>query len=224
MKTNTALLIFARTASEESKHKSFRASEAFFQYQNKQILRLADSSGKDFYWIDEHAQVGKNFEQRYLNAIQSIFNKGYKQVISVGNDSPELNLNHLLKAIESLQHNDMCFGPSKDGGFYLWGLKREHFEKKRYLDFAWKTKDLLSEILAELKQQNVTVSCIQTLTDLDRREDALLLLNKTQITSQLKSILFQILHQDIELYLYYPPKLKPRFTDVYFNKGSPLAA
>lgn len=224
MKTNTALLIFARTASEESKYKSFQASETFFEYQNKQLLRLAKTSGLDFFWIDEQAQIGNNFEQRYLNAIQWVFDKDYKQLISIGNDSPELSLTHLYHAIESLKHNDMCFGPSKDGGFYLWGVKKELFKKEKFLDFPWKTKDLLTEILAELNQQHMSVFCLQKLIDLDYREDAFLLINKAYIASELKAVLVQILNQSKNLYSYYPPKLKPRFTSVYYNKGSPLAA
>lgn len=224
MKTNTALLIFARTASEESKHKLFHASKAFFEYQNKQVLRLAKTTGLDYFWIDEHQQTGEDFEQRYLNAIQTVFDKDYGQVISIGNDSPELNLTHIHQAIESLKHNDMCFGPSKDGGFYLWGTKKEFFRKEDFLGFAWKTKDLLSEILNKLKQKSISVSCIQSLVDLDHREDAFLLLKKAHFDFQLKAILVQILYQNKGIYLYHPPKLKFKFTSVYYNKGSPVAA
>lgn len=224
MKTNTALLIFARTATEESKYKSFKASEAFFDYQNKQVLQLAKISGLDFYWIDEHKQRGGNFAQRYLNAIQNIFDKGYQQLISIGNDAPELNSNHLQQAVMSLNYQDMCFGPSKDGGFYLWGVKKPFFKKENFLDFSWKTKDLLSEILGELDKKCISVSCIDTLIDLDRREDAFLLLNTGKIALQLKIILVQILNLNKALYLVYKPYLKTRFTNVYYNKGSPLAA
>lgn len=224
MKTNTALLIFARTAFEESKHKSFKASKAFFNYQNKKILRLAKKSGLNYVWIDERAQTGENFEQRYLNAIQTIFDEGFEQVISIGNDSPELSLSHFRQAIDSLKQKDMCFGPSKDGGFYLWGIKKRLFKKQNFLDFSWKTKDLLSEILSELDKKCISVSCIDTLIDLDRREDAFLLLNTGKIALQLKIILVQILNLNKDFYLVYQPYPKTRFTNVYYNKGSPLAA
>jgi len=111
-----------------------------------------------------------------LNAIQYIFDKGYQRVISIGNDTPGLELKHILKASELLEHNSMCFGPSKDGGFYLWGVKKDSFEKKSFLNFKWNTEDLLPEILSELTYNSIQFDCIETLIDLDCNEDAFLLL------------------------------------------------
>ncbi|WP_127845834.1 TIGR04282 family arsenosugar biosynthesis glycosyltransferase [Psychroflexus aestuariivivens] len=222
MRTKTALLIFARTASEESKHKTFKASEALFDYQNKQVLKLAKTSGLDYFWIDEHKQRGENFAHRYLNAIQGVFDKGFEQVISIGNDTPELNLNHLQCAVKSLDCKDMCFGPSRDGGFYLWGVKKSFFNKEKYLHFSWKTKDLLSEILLYLEQQSFTVDCISTLMDLDYREDAISLLQKSRLTFQIKVILFQILNQNQNNFTHSSTEFITFSSSVYYNKGSPF--
>ena len=135
MRKTTALLIFARTASEESKHKRFLASKAFFEYQNNKVLNIAKSSGLDYYWIHDRLQVGNSFEERFLNAIQNLFELGYNEVITIGNDSPELQNQHIHQALTVLKTNDMCFGPSHDGGFYLWGLKKDDFLKENFLNF-----------------------------------------------------------------------------------------
>jgi glycosyltransferase A (GT-A) superfamily protein (DUF2064 family) len=222
--TKTALLIFARTASEESKHKTFKASEVFFDYQNKELIKLAQASKLEYFWIDEHQQVGDRFALRYLNAIESIFQKGFSQVISIGNDSPGLNSDHIQQAKEALHHTDMCFGPAQDGGFYLWGIKKELFSKQNFLNQSWSTGQLLSQLLKSLEQQSVSVICLQTLVDVDFREDALRLMQTSRLSYQLKLILFQILEQDLLTYPQLQFDLKSSNANVYYNKGSPLAA
>lgn len=224
MRYSTALLIFARTASEESKYKPFKASKTFFEYQNNHALQLAKKSGLDYFWIDERQQTGETFAHKYLNAIQKVFENGFERVISIGNDSPELNLNHIHQACEDLKHKDMCFGPTQDGGFYLWGVKKNLFKKEKFLHFSWKTRDLLSEILEELNQQNISASCLQNLMDLDYREDALSLLQKSRLTFQIRVILFQILNQNQNNFNRISSVGLTFFTSVYYNKGSPLAA
>lgn len=224
MSNNTALLIFARTASEESKHKSFQASEAFFKYQNKKLLKLAEESGLHYFWVDESQQTGKDFAHRYLNAIQSIFDKNFDQVISVGNDSPGLSLKHINQTIDILRSKDMCFGPSMDGGFYLWGVKKTFFKKENFLDLSWRSKKLFSEFLDQLQLQSISTSCLQVLEDLDYPEDARRLLQTAKISFSLKAILLQIINQKQIASLVFQLHLKSKFTDVYYNKGSPKAA
>jgi glycosyltransferase A (GT-A) superfamily protein (DUF2064 family) len=224
MSTQTALLIFARTASEESKHKSFKASKSFFEYQNKKTLQFVQKTGHDYFWIDEHQQIGSNFADRYLNAIQSVFDKGYEQVISIGNDSPSLEANHIQLAIEMLQHKDMCFGPSKDGGFYLWGVKKEHFKKENYFNLGWNTSTLLTNFYSLLQNQFISVGFIQKLGDLDVREDAFQLLQNEKLDFSLRLILLQITSEKKHLFSFYQSDLTSKTSNVYYNKGSPLAA
>ena len=224
MKNDTALLIFARTASEESKHKSFKASRPFFQQQNATILRLAKSSGLTFFWIDENYQIGNTFEERYLNAKQSIFNKGYSKVISIGNDAPELELKHIQNAVESLHHNQVCFGPSRDGGFYLWGIQKEVFQKNVFINFSWKTNTLLAEIKKYLKVHSIPASYLDILTDLDQRKDAYYFLTSVSISDQILSILLRMLEDRSTESHRFIPYSPLNYTEVYYNKGSPVLA
>lgn len=224
MKCNSALLIFARTASEESKYKSFKASKAFFQQQNKQVLKLAKTSGLDYFWIDEHQQIGQSFEERFLNAIQTIFDQGYSDVISIGNDSPELEVKHIDNALLTLNHSEVCFGPSIDGGFYLWGIKKEVFSKTSFLNFSWKTEHLLAEILSYLEENTISASCLEALADLDHRKDAFYFVHSSKLSAQLLSILLKMLQNEPTELLSLLPSQKPYYSKVYYNKGSPLAA
>jgi glycosyltransferase A (GT-A) superfamily protein (DUF2064 family) len=224
MKNETALLIFARTASEECKHKTFKASKPFFQLQNTKVLSLAKSSKLDYFWINEHRQVGKTFQERYLNAIQSVFNKGYSKVISIGNDSPELELRHIDSAVQYLRFDKVCFGPSKDGGFYLWGIQKEAFCKEAFIGFSWKTNSVFTEIQNHFKHNSITVSCLETLADLDQREDAYYLLKSASLSDEILSILLLMLEdQEVESYLN-DTSIELNHSKLFYNKGSPAAA
>ena len=220
MRKTTALLIFARTASEESKHKRFLASKAFFEYQNNKVLNIAKSSGLDYYWIHDRLQVGNSFEERFLNAIQNLFELGYNEVITIGNDSPELQKQHIHQALTVLKTNDMCFGPSHDGGFYLWGLKKDDFLKEDFLNFSWNTSTLLSEILEELKSKSI--SCLEVLAEMDRQENAIYFVSKSDLTSKLKLILESIVSTQKTFVLNSPLYFTSNYSPVYYNKGSPL--
>jgi len=222
--TKTAILIFANSARIDAERKCINNGKEFFNFQHRNLLKLVKKSKLPHFWIDENRQVGDNFENRYLNAVQHIFNKGYQQVISIGNDTPGLKLKHILEASELLQHNNMCFGPSKDGGFYLWGVKRESFEKNSFLDFKWNTKDLLPEILNELTHNSVRFDCIETLIDLDCNEDAFLLLRNKSIDFELKYILLKIIRKPNNPSTLFQFITKTQLKSLYYNKGSPLPA
>lgn len=224
MKTKTAILIFANSARIDAERKCIINGKEFFNFQHKNLLKLVKESELPHFWIDENRQVGDDFENRYLNAIQHIFDKGYQQVISIGNDTPGLELKHILEASELLEHNSMCFGPSKDGGFYLWGVKKESFEKKSFLNFKWNTKNLLPEILSELTYNSVQFDCIETLIDLDCNEDAFLLLQNKSIDFQLKYILLKIVRKTNTFSTFFHSITETQLTSLYYNKGSPLSA
>ena len=224
MKTKTAILIFANSAPLDAKRKCIKNGKEFFNFQHRNLLELVKESEIPYFWIDENRQVGEDFENRYLNAIQHIFDQGYQQVISIGNDTPGLKLNHILKASELLENNSMCFGPSKDGGFYLWGLRKEAFEKKTFLNFKWNTKDLLPEILSELIYNTIQFACIETLIDLDCNEDAFFLLQNKSIDFQLKYILLKIVRKSNNPSGLFQFIIETQLTSLYYNKGSPLSA
>lgn len=224
MITKTAILIFANSAPIDAERKCIKNGKEFFNFQHRNLLKLVKDSELPHFWIDENRQVGDDFENRYLNAIQHIFDKGYQQVISIGNDTPGLELKHILEASELLEHNSMCFGPSKDGGFYLWGVKKESFEKKSFLNFKWNTKDLLPEILSELTYSSIQFDCIETLIDLDCNEDAFLLLQNKSIDFQLKCILLKIVSKSNNPSALFQFIKKTQLTSLYYNKGSPLSA
>ena len=123
---NTALLVFSLSAEREISRKSIfdtanrKAHVALFNVLIEQTKKMASQSGIDIFWIDEHQQTGNDFSTRFTNAFQRLFDAGYDNVVSIGNDSPDLTIQLLQEAIQKIASRKMVIGPSNDGGIYLF--------------------------------------------------------------------------------------------------------
>lgn len=73
------------------------------------------------------------------------------------------------EAVEALQSNDVVFGPSEDGGYYLVGMKKvykEIFELEK-----WSHSNVLAQSLKKVESLGLTYALIKELNDLDTIED-----------------------------------------------------
>ena len=75
-------------------------------------------------WKNDYktTQKGEDLGERMLNAFKNGFEAGYKKIVLIGSDLPEINANHIKKGIETLDNNEVVFGPAEDGGYYLVGM------------------------------------------------------------------------------------------------------
>ena len=84
-------------------------------------------------------------------------------------DLPDLNSEIIIKGFDSLKSSELVFGPAKDGGYYLIGMNKLHkfvFENK-----PWSESDLLIQTVAEIRLNNLNVSLLNELNDVDTIED-----------------------------------------------------
>lgn len=91
-------------------------------------------------------------------------------VVLIGSDIPAVRPAHIEDAFRLLGPNDLVFGPSVDGGFWLIGMRRtpriiEAFQGR----IAWSTPDTLSHCIRELKGLRIAFS--ETLSDTDAAAD-----------------------------------------------------
>lgn len=175
----TVLFVFSLSAAIEAERKPLfgsskkNFSKEFFKLLNKKTLKLAKQSGLDVVLLDETQQEGDSFSERYFNAYKSLFDKGYEKVISIGNDTPNLTVNHIKKAINSLTNQEIVFGPSKDGGVYLLGYTKSAFDEKVFKNFSWLTSNLSKEIENFAIQEQIAFSTLEILKDIDSKSNAL---------------------------------------------------
>ena len=114
-------------------------------------------------------QKGSDLGQRMQNAFNDAFEAGYNSVVLIGSDLPDLSAMVLNTAFSRLKTTETVFGPAKDGGYYLIGLRNMLpfiFNNK-----PWSTPQLLDYTLQEIKNHQVSVELLDTLNDIDTFED-----------------------------------------------------
>ncbi|MCJ7758130.1 MAG: DUF2064 domain-containing protein [Gillisia sp.] len=222
MNRQTAVLIFANSSQGERKFKSFAKGDAFVEELNENILQTVKRSKLPYYLFTEKEQVGKSFGERFSNAIQAVFEKGFDSVITVGNDTPQLRKHHILQAANEIDKNKCVVGPSIDGGFYLMGLSKKQFSEISFLDLPWQTKSLEKTISLEFAATQTEVIKLDTLLDVDSTSDLKALFKLSQfISKKLLSILSSLLSANLSISLASKLFIDRWERKHYFNKGSP---
>lgn len=102
---------------------------------------------------------------RLFRVIEGEFRRGAGKVIVVGADCPRLHERHLVEAEDALERRDLVFGPARDGGYYLVGMKRP----LRFLfqSMPWGTSEVLSRSIAAAESHGITPETIECLSDVD---------------------------------------------------------
>ncbi|WP_298898290.1 DUF2064 domain-containing protein [uncultured Psychroserpens sp.] len=222
MNNKTAILIFANTAKFEAAQKQFQSSEVLFDALNTQTLKIVERAGLPYFHSSEKNQVGSTFGERFTNAIQSVYEKGFDAIITIGNDTPHLQTKHILKAVQQLEQNDVVLGPSKDGGFYLMGLKQSNFNVETFLKLPWQTSGLNRSISRLIRSKKVNLYYLETLSDIDKTSDIKAVMSRFErISNDLKQLLKAYISIEKRIYYTSINLVSILSKDTYFNKGSP---
>lgn len=177
VQNKTVLMVFSLSAAQEVERKSlFRhhnksVSKSFFELLIRQTSGIAIESGLDVVWMDEKKQNGNSFGQRYANAFQELFNQGYTNVLSIGNDCPDLTAAEINYSVKKLEQNNFVIGPSKDGGAYLIGIQKQAFTAEQFCWLPWEKDSLYEELLLHGRRNNATIFSLAILSDLDQVAD-----------------------------------------------------
>ncbi len=114
-------------------------------------------------------QKGNDLGERMKDAFQISFEKGYEKVVGIGTDIPDLSAQIITQAFEELDLSDTVFGPAEDGGYYLLGMKKLH--STIFDDKEWSTSTLLKKTFHDLKVNDISISILIELNDIDTLED-----------------------------------------------------
>ena len=68
-------------------------------------------------------QCEGNLGLRMYRAMKEVLAQGYDSCVLIGTDIPELTSKEIQYAFRLLDIHDIVFGPTKDGGYYLVGMK-----------------------------------------------------------------------------------------------------
>lgn len=70
----------------------------------------------------------------------------FEKVVIVGTDAPGLTPSIIEEAFEAMERKDLVLGPSKDGGYYLIGLRR--MIPEIFANIPWSGPEVLKRTLA----------------------------------------------------------------------------
>lgn len=114
-------------------------------------------------------QHGGELGEKMQSAFEETFAKGYKQVVIIGTDCPEITTDIINKAFKKLNDFDVVLGPAKDGGYYLLGLK--NIIPDLFKNIPWSTSKVLEITIGHLVQQQFSHTTLDTLSDIDTAQD-----------------------------------------------------
>jgi rSAM/selenodomain-associated transferase 1 len=149
----------------------------------QEAAALADADERYIYWAEEpHGDPGpggspfKNRVQhegdlgvRLERAFAELLRADEERAVILGADCPELDSAMLSSAFAALDSRDLVLGPTRDGGYYLVGLRRSAPEIFRGI--AWSTGRVLEQTLERARDAGLTHTVLAELEDLDTAED-----------------------------------------------------
>ena len=124
--------------------------------------------------FEYHLQSKGDIGNRMGDAFSRICYSTAESVILVGSDIPELSSAIVEQGFLSLKKHDTVIGPSRDGGYYLIGMKAKDAPQLSVILFSripWSTGDVLKVSIQRLADAGYNYSLQPTLCDIDHPED-----------------------------------------------------
>ena len=134
---------------------------------NKTIAVVKETN-LPFIIIDEANQHGNSFGEKFSNAIEYSFGRGYNNLITIGSDCAALSAKDILKANGLLQNNTNSIGADSHGGFYLLALQKKYYQRTVFLNFKWGSNQLFKNISSHFRNNlQATLFLLTTQQDIN---------------------------------------------------------
>lgn len=119
-------------------------------------------------WLGQRhyrAQTGGDLGQRMSHAFLAGFRRGYRPMLAIGADCPDLDEACLREAVGLLATHEVVIGPASDGGYYLIGLRAP--APSLFTGINWSTSTVLAETLRRAAEQRLSVALLRERLDID---------------------------------------------------------
>ncbi|OCX53442.1 hypothetical protein BEL04_03840 [Mucilaginibacter sp. PPCGB 2223] len=128
---------------------------------------MNDNWPNDIYQKD--VQSGQYMVTRIQNALKKIYSKGYQRIVIIGSDCLELDERVIRLAFRQLEHFDTVIGPTKDGGFYLFGMNGYQADVLKVT--SWGTSSLVADVLKMIQHLNKSYFMLSELSGVVTADD-----------------------------------------------------
>jgi len=142
--------------------------------------RIADWLGRSNMY---HPQEGNDLGDRMRNGFSTAFSGGFRNVILIGSDSPDLPPDHIIESFVSLRSNDVVIGPAKDGGYYLVGFRSDTFAPYIFEGKEWSGGREFRDTMDQLEMKGARVHVLPEWYDIDTYVDLKMLYENNADTS-----------------------------------------
>lgn len=141
------------------------------QIENDVVVFHSDFIPNDNKWSFtkfQKIQNGKDLGVRMKKAFEWGFEVGYQKICIIGTDLWTVEKKIFRETFIALKKIDIVFGPAKDGGYYLLGLKKINYSIFNLN--SWGTSKVLDDTVKKIDNTE-TVCYLQELNDIDTEED-----------------------------------------------------
>jgi len=138
------------------------------------------------YDIETFPQRGESLGEKMKNIFIHLFGLGYESVVLFGADIPEITGKDIENALKKLKENDLVFGSTLDGGYYLVGMKKLH-EIVFSDEIKWGSGSVFEETINLIKKKGIDVDLIDVHEDIDTKDDLINLYKRIKNTSGCKN-------------------------------------
>ncbi len=140
------------------------------------------------YTGDPRRQQGEDLGTRMANAFRSEFSRGAERLLLVGSDIPHLEAPLIAAYFRRLREVPMVLGPSPDGGYYLVGFQRRHFQPALFEDIPWGGAEVLSRTRRRAAELGLEPFCGPGRRDIDTAEDLRRVLREKRFRQRLPAL------------------------------------
>ena len=124
--------------------------------------------------LQGNGSLGEKMRRQILINNRLFLDNKKRDYIFIGTDLPDLCHLDLLEAIAKIKENDLVFGPSEDGGYWLIGLSKEIASRNiiyPFINIKWSGRDVLQKTLDNLSSQNLKIDFLSCKVDIDTIKD-----------------------------------------------------
>jgi rSAM/selenodomain-associated transferase 1 len=117
-------------------------------------------------WRQQH---GTDLGERIETALEELLSEGREAAVVVGSDHPSLGAETIGDAFAALATADVVLGPTRDGGYYLVGLKAPSSGLLRGI--PWSTRHVLERTLDRIEERELVPALLPLWYDVDTVDD-----------------------------------------------------
>lgn len=161
---NKALSVYNKLLSYTRKISLGIDSSRYLYYDSN--IELEDDWSNDIFI--KKTQAKGDLGARMSSALSEVLTHSQHAII-IGSDCPQLSPEIIEVAYESLKTNDICLGPTHDGGYYLIGMRKNIPEL--FQNITWSSSSVYEDTIRIIEDLSLTYKSLPVLSDLDDAKD-----------------------------------------------------